>query len=153
MWILAVGRAFCVWILAVREWREKLDEAGGLVEHERTRAVDHETESGKNGTVDTEQTTIHETLDTMVYLVEGVLRKGLVPLMWKHCIKAASRNLPIREEHLKFAWIAYRWNNLVWVAGHKTLNFGSVASVMGWHVFAEALAWILRKAARSAAAG
>ena len=72
--------------------------------------------------------------------------------MWREDIKGAFRCLPIHHANLWASWVAFMCEGVPVVAGHRALNFGSVASVLGWHAFCEFLSWVLRVDVRVAVA-
>eukprot|EP00971_Amphidinium_carterae_P084582 1674340-Amphidinium_carterae.1 len=81
--------------LAVRELRSK-----GW----RTRAVDHFTESGVNGSTDVQDSPSHDTLDSLAAIINMFFQAGHQCCMWKRDVSKAFRRLPICADHLEFAW-------------------------------------------------
>ena len=65
--------------------------------------------------------------------------------MWKADIKSAYRLLPIKAQHREFAAVAFVWNKVKYVSGHRALPFGSVASMHAWdRIGMGLLCWLQR---------
>ena len=53
-------------------------------------------------------------------------------MIWKADIDSAFRRIPIAAEQRQFAWIAFSTYGGTYLAEHKSMPFGSVASVHCW---------------------
>eukprot|EP00971_Amphidinium_carterae_P116065 2299382-Amphidinium_carterae.1 len=110
--------------LAVRELRSK-----GW----RTRAVDHFTESGINGSTQVQDSPSHDTLDVLASIIHMFLQHGQHCHMWKRDVSKAFRRLPIALQHLEFAWVVWLNQGHTYMAQHRGMPFGAISSVYGWH--------------------
>ena len=52
----------------------------------------------------------------LMAMILFMLRRGRIPKLWKRDIKRAFRRLGIRADHLKFAYVVWRWLGQLWLA-------------------------------------
>ena len=111
----------------------------------RTRVVDDCSESGLNGATQATQRLVHDTLDVLVQMLLFHMRRGLQPRMWKRDVSRAFRRVPIQVDHLEFAWVAFMWRGMAWMAQHMGMPFGTTSAVHSWHrLGALLLAFVVR---------
>jgi len=67
-----------------------------------------------------------------------------MPVMWKRDVSKAFRRVPIRSEHLPWAFVVYLWRGIVMASGHVGMPFGSTSAVVSWHRMGELVAWFTR---------
>ena len=102
----------------------------------RTRSVDDFTESLINEWCFPVDSPLTDSLETMIFMIIFLWRKGKLPKMWKRDVRRAFRNLPVYFRHLKFMVVAWMYKQRLWTSRHTGLPFGSVGAVYGWHRFA-----------------
>ena len=111
--------------------RETRSTAEGQVE--RTRVVDHATESGLNPATAPTERVMHDTLDVLLLMLRQMLTLGVQPRMWKQDVRKAFRCVPIAPEHQEFSWVVFGIQGRLWIARHLGCPFGATASVHNWH--------------------
>ena len=101
---------------------EETKEKDGL-EYNRTRVVDHESESFKNSTIHSNEAPKHDTLDRYSWMIKWFLVLNLVPLLWNEDISRVFRRLPVYVNHSCFAGCVFIANNVKWFCKHLGLPF------------------------------
>jgi len=129
--------------MAVREFKLK---AEGVFE-ERTRTVDHETESGVNGAAWPWDKLRHETVQDLLWLINVLLECNLVPKLWKRDLRKAFRGIPIMAEHLDLSWVVWRYKGTLYVSRHLGMPFGTTSAVYGFHRVGAFLAAVVKRMA------
>ena len=114
--------------LPVRETRITSE---GLVE--RTRVVDHATESGLNPATGATGRVQHDTLDVLLLMLSQMLTLRVRPRLWKQDVRKAFRCVPIDQRHQEYSWVVFGVRGRLWVARHLGCPFGATASVHNWH--------------------
>ena len=69
--------------------------------------------------------------------------------MFKKHISMAFRRLPIKEQHLKFMVVLFKYKGITWRAQHLTCPFGAVGSVTAWHRVSSFLKNVMIRCTRS----
>ena len=115
----------------------------------RTRVVDHESESGVNAATTPADKIEHDTLDVLADQVLHFFRAGHDVRMWKRDVSKAFRRVPIKAQHLEFAWAVWMHEGLLWVAQHRGMPFGTVSAVYAWHRVGHMLQAIVSKIFRA----
>ena len=117
-------------------------ERHGEAKEWRTRPCDHYTECEMNPTIATVDAPDQHGLDIFIVMLIWFLRVGLIPRMWKRDVSGAFRCIPIFYKHLKHAFIVFK-HVILWIAGHLSMPFGSVASVHSWHRYSTFVVFML----------
>ena len=130
--------------IAVREWRYKHGEW-----YQRTRAVDHKTESGINPSTQAKDRPKHETLDCFVWMALQYHEAEVKCDLWKRDLRKAFRGCPIKADHHSLAFVVWLLDGLIWASGHKGMPFGTTSAVYAFHRLGEFLSWVCRKLARA----
>lgn len=130
--------------LPVREVR--MQEQG---EVERTRIVDHASESFLNSMCHGTSRCVTETVDWLAALLLKTMLLGITCCMFKRDVSKAFRRCPNKwgppgegQQHL--TWCTYMYESTQWATRHVGSCFGSVASVWNFHRVAEGLLHIGR---------
>ena len=111
----------------------------------RTRVVDHKSESEINLATQPTEKLSHDTIDSMVKMVQQFVVNGCSPLMWKRDIGKAFRRLPVRVDHLDLSWVVFLADGVRMVAQHLAMPFGTTSAVHGWHRTGAFLAALVRR--------
>ena len=100
----------------------------------KIRAVDDCTGSNLNSNVTKTERMICDGVDKAILIAQWFDANGQHDLaMGKVDIKSAYRRVPIKVEHRKLSWIAFKIDMKTYVSRHNALCFGSTGSVYGWN--------------------
>ena len=99
----------------------------------RTRVVDHSTESMVNAATVPCDRIKHHTLDDLADMVMCFFESNCQVSLWKVDISQAFRRVPIKSEHMQFAWTVWMHLGCLLVAQHTGMPFGTVSAVYAWH--------------------
>ena len=99
----------------------------------RTRIVDHETESGVNTATAPVDKIHHDSIDSLVSILQKFMMHGTTAEMWKRDISKAFRRVPVAAEHHEFAWTVWKSHGQLWISQHFGMPFGTVSAVYAWH--------------------
>lgn len=130
--------------LPVRETRVK---NGEFVE--RTRIVDHKSESNINMATAPQETLEHDTIDALVWISLKLMAADLVPVLWKRDLRKAFRGCPIQAEDLDLTWVAWIHEGVRWVARHLGMPFGTTSAVYAFHRVGALLSSGVRRSAKA----
>ena len=86
----------------------------------------------------------HDTLDDLAHMTLAYFRQDCQTQLWKRDISKAFRRVPVRADHLVFAWTVWLHKGGLMVAQHKGMPFGTVSAVYAWHRVGFMLCCILR---------
>ena len=111
----------------------------------RTRVVDHATESEINDYTAVREATQHDGLDVLVWILFQFMLAGVRSAMFKGDISSAFRRLPVLVAHLALAWVVFVFNAVIYMAQHRSLPFGTISAVQGWHRAGAAILFVMRR--------
>ncbi len=104
-----------------------------------TRVVDHETESMMNPATQPVDKLQFDGLEMLVAILLVFLRADVMPRMWKRDISKAFRRIPVFQGHLDLSWTIWLHDDLLYVAQHRGMPFGTISAVYAWHRIGHAL--------------
>jgi hypothetical protein len=94
-----------------------------------TRVVDHETESGVNAAAASADKIHHDSLDSLVTVIQKFMTAGVTASMWKRDISKAFR----LANHHDLAWTVWQAEGKIWGAQHFGMPSGTVKGVYASH--------------------
>ena len=90
----------------------------------RTRSIDDYTDSEHNPATQAVDCSQNESLATLDYMIRRLVQAGHQIKFWKRDVEKAFRSVPIRSEHLEYAWIAWMDDcGSAWAAQHLGMPF------------------------------
>ena len=99
----------------------------------KVRPCDDMTRSHVNPATAAAEKLEYESLDKFLALMRMANKRMRCPLaLWKADIDSAYRRIPLKPEHLKYAWVVFKDNGETIVAQHASCPFGAVSSVHNW---------------------
>ena len=118
-------------VLSKRFGLEQGTKSDGSV---KIRAVDDCTRSDLNETITKTEKMVCDGVDKAILVAQWFDMNGQTDLsMGKVDIASAYRRVPIKADHRKLSWIAFKIDEQIMASRHNALCFGSTGSVYGWN--------------------